>query len=86
VSLNVHSKYNFLNINKMIKKILELTGAQQLSKKEQNAINGGCGGLCIDECYGGGPCGENESCVTFMCFADPCRPLYGLCISNGGNQ
>lgn len=42
----------------MLKNILNLKGAQQLSKKEQNAINGGAGGcgsfstesLCLQSC------------------------------------
>ena len=44
----------------MLKNILNLNGAQQLSKKEQNAINGGAQ-LC-------GPEDCNESGCDFGCF------------------
>ncbi len=70
----------------MIKKILELKGAQQLSKKEQNAINGGAGGLCIDECYNGGPCSGSQWCHVTMCYPagpeDPFSYLFGVCMGN----
>lgn len=52
----------------MLKNILNLKGAQQLSKKEQNAINGG------DSPYG--VCTENgcDNCVG-TCFQ--CQPPWG---------
>jgi len=70
----------------MLKNILKLDGAQQLSKKEQNAINGG--GACIDECMSAGFCSEEGSeCVLFSCNGEGFPfPDYGLCIPNGGNQ
>jgi hypothetical protein len=46
----------------MLKQILNLEGAQQLSKKEQNAINGG----------GSGSCGyETESLCDMHCPSYP---------------
>jgi hypothetical protein len=52
----------------MLKNILNLEGAQQLSKKEQNVINGG-DGLCIDECGPNHPheCNENQKCLNQSC-------------------
>jgi len=46
----------------MLKQILNLKGAQQLSKKEQNSI---LGGSCIDECGPEHPheCNENQKCL-----------------------
>ena len=50
----------------MLKQILNLKGAQQLSKKEQNSINGGAGEWCVDHCQTSG-CPSNEQCIKFAC-------------------
>ena len=55
----------------MLKNILKLTGAQQLSKKEQNAINGGGGCIteleCEQQCQFGGWCGNIIGTECWSC-------------------
>jgi len=75
----------------MLKNILNLNGAQELSKNEQKTIQGAGGSrmLCIDQCQGGGPCPSGSSCVIFGCFPwhdQPFSSTYGLCIGGGGNE
>jgi len=71
----------------MLKQILNLKGAQQLSKKEQQSINGGELG-CIDECYNAnsGSCPGNEYCHVTWCKPagpnDPYTIKFGVCIGN----
>jgi hypothetical protein len=67
----------------MLKQILNLEGAQQLSKKEQNAINGGSGG-CIDNCSAQIPCPSNMHCVAYWCSpaSEPPHTAYE-CVPNG---
>ena len=72
----------------MLKNILNLEGAQQLSKTEQNAINGGAGGSCIDNCtIGGIPCPSQMHCVAYWCSPgfDPPRIAYE-CVPDGDPQ
>ncbi|MEZ4780106.1 MAG: hypothetical protein R2816_00445 [Flavobacteriaceae bacterium] len=64
----------------MLKNILNLKGAQQLSKKEQLSINGGDNSCwteleCESQCNYGGWCGRN---LVTDCY--DCVP------SGGGNQ
>ena len=67
----------------MLKNILNLTGAHQLSKEQQKAINGGAG-YCITNCGPGmPPCPGNESCVTFSCEALGAVDLYSYCVGDG---
>ncbi|MCB0463070.1 MAG: hypothetical protein R2816_00435 [Flavobacteriaceae bacterium] len=54
----------------MIKKILELKGAQQLSKKEQNAINGGA-----NNCESEFQCLSH--CISGDCYSFPVDPGNG---------
>jgi len=70
-----------------MKKLANLKGVKTLNRMEQKSINGGAG-VCIDECYGGGPCGSGESCHHVYCQGDPTRPdpIYGLCVGDGENQ
>ena len=70
-----------LNILIMLKKILNVTGAQKLNKKEQQDINGGrsnCGGRACNysgqRCYHNGHCGCPGECSSspgggFTCIA-----------------
>ena len=69
----------------MLKNILNLKGAQQLSKTEQKSlVGGGSGSLCIDQCMAaGGLCPSGSSCVHFRCFG--IGQIYGVCVS-GGNE
>ena len=51
----------------MLKNILKLNGAQQLSKNEQKSISGGIGGRCVNsniECYalGNAACPARQGC------------------------
>ena len=51
----------------MLKNILNLKGAQQLSKKEQNDILGG-DGLCPNQCGPSAPCIDpNDHCLYLAC-------------------
>jgi len=67
----------------MLKNILNLKGAQQLSKNEQQAINGGAPGnqTCIDQCFNGAPC-PSGFCIHLFCNGDPTSPIYGICLSS----
>jgi hypothetical protein len=70
----------------MLKNILNLKGAQQLSKKEQNTINGGghngCGYETESECINTG-CGEPNACSYVHCAFN----WYGWqCLPQGPGQ
>jgi hypothetical protein len=70
--------------NIMLKNILNLKGAHQLSKKEQLAINGGVL-TCYNHCGGG--CGTGEQCVEFICTEDDGTKTHEqVCMPNNGNQ
>ncbi|WP_310555798.1 hypothetical protein [Flavobacterium sp.] len=47
----------------MLKNILKLNGAQQLSKNEQKSINGG-----LRACGPGGTCGAGFCCSGSVCY------------------
>lgn len=71
----------------MLKNILNLKGAQQLSKKEQNAIHGGGGGSCGYEteilCEGNCPSWPWD-CVQVFCSPGP--PFSGWsCVDTSEN-
>jgi len=57
----------------MLKNILKLDGAQQLSKNEQKTIKGGRKACIYGQPNSG--CGSNECCVNKYCTSQP-----GLCI------
>jgi succinate dehydrogenase/fumarate reductase-like Fe-S protein len=84
VSLNVHSKYNLLKFL-IMKNLQNLKGAYQLSKNEQQSINGGAGGcitnfLCISTCTMG--CVNNQ-------YYDPMTGILmdcWQCADQGGEQ
>jgi hypothetical protein len=85
--LNVHGKFNFFNFFIMLKNILNLEGAQQLSKKEQNTIHGGGGGYCVSTCGTGMPaCPEGSACVQTWCALVTFQGWYNVCYSQSGDQ
>ena len=66
----------------MLKNILNLKGAQQLSKKEQNTINGGGG--CINNCtIGGHSCPPQMHCVGYFCQTG--QYIAYECVPDGDN-
>ena len=66
----------------MLKKILNLKGAQLLSKKEQNAIlgGGGCGNASTEVCN---TCTSTQECVGVY-DGYGCIVRY-ICVEKGGN-
>ncbi len=73
-----------------MKKLANLKGVRALNRMEQKSINGGGGGLCVDECLGGSPCAAGESCHHVFCSPSTQNPNspaeYGLCVGDGENQ
>jgi len=57
----------------MLKKIIRLDGAQELTKNEKKSIKGGL--ACLD----GGHCG-NGVCCTRGNWSGMCRPTAAQCI------
>ena len=68
----------------MLKNILNVNGAQEMSKTEQKAIKGSGAGsrsLCNSTCSGpiGSACGQpGWTCATFTCYWDD--TTYSLCV------
>lgn len=72
----------------MLKNILNLNGAQELSKNEQKSIHGGGplqGSGCQHECYYD-PCGPYETCVSSWCGGGGNQVLIWHCVSNNGDK
>jgi hypothetical protein len=69
----------------MLKNILNLKGAQQLSKKEQNTINGGTG--CIEvtqgQCYGMCPAGN---CLPNVMWCETEAYFYEVWTCDSGDN
>jgi len=68
----------------MLKNILNLKGAQQLSKKEQNLINGGSGDCqtefqCMSQCI-------NGECRSFPLPMSPSGVECWECYEEGGGN
>jgi hypothetical protein len=57
----------------MLKNILKLKGAQQLTKTEQKSISGGLA------CFEGGHCGNGVCCKTGK-WEGMCRPTSAQCV------
>ena len=71
-----------------MKNLLNLGKA--LNKAEQKSINGGAGGLCIDECgpnhYPGTCNGLNQMCIQYPCFGDQSNMTYGCTSDDPGTK
>jgi hypothetical protein len=57
----------------MLKNILKLNGAQELTKNEQKSIKGG------KACFEGGGCGNGVCCTTGT-WAGMCRVTAAQCV------
>ena len=72
----------------MLKNILNLKGAQQLSKNEQSTLKGGRGQSekCPSLCTGpvGSPCQGTGQCNFFLCQED--NLYYFKCVGGIGGQ